>query len=122
MQWATRINEAYKRLQNPMERAIYWCELNGENPRGQQSKLPPSLLMQQMEWREALEEIDGVGDLENLLDEVATEKKRCLDLIARQIDSENNAQAANGTAQALLFIDKFMIELTRKLEQLEDAS
>ncbi|MEQ9106870.1 MAG: Fe-S protein assembly co-chaperone HscB [Limnobacter sp.] len=122
VQWATRINEAYKRLQNPMERAIYWCELNGENPRGQQSKLPPSLLMQQIEWREALEEIDGVGDLENLLDEVATEKKRCLDLIAQQIDSENNAQAANGTAQALLFIDKFMIELTRKLEQLEDAS
>jgi len=122
VQWATRVNEAYKRLQNPMERAIYWCELNGENPRGQQSNLPPALLMQQMEWREALEEIEGVEALENLLDEVAAEKKRCLALIAQQIDSEKNAQAANGTAQALLFIDKFMIELTKKLEQLEDAS
>lgn len=122
VQWATRVNEAYKRLQNPMERAIYWCELNGENPRGQQSNLPPALLMQQMEWREALEEIEGVEALENLLDEVASEKKRCLALIAQQIDSEMNAQAANGTAQALLFIDKFMIELTKKLEQLEDAS
>ncbi len=122
VQWATRVNEAYKRLQNPMERAIYWCELNGENPRGQQSNLPPALLMQQMEWREALEEIDSVEALENLLDEVAAEKKRCLALIAQQIDSEKNAQAANATAQALLFIDKFMIELTKKLEQLEDAS
>ena len=75
VQWATRVNEAYKRLQNPMERAIYWCELNGENPRGQQSNLPPALLMQQMEWREALEEIDGVEALGNLLDEVAAEKK-----------------------------------------------
>ena len=122
VQWATRVNEAYKRLQNPMERAIYWCELNGENPRGQQSNLPPALLMQQMEWREALEEIEGAEALEDLLDEVAAEKKRCLALIAQQIDSETNAQAANATAQALLFIDKFMIELTKKLEQLEDAS
>ncbi len=78
--------------------------------------------MQQMEWREALEEIEGAEALEDLLDEVAAEKKRCLTLIASQIDNENNAQVANGTAQALLFIDKFMIELTRKLEQLEDAS
>ncbi|MAZ10972.1 MULTISPECIES: Fe-S protein assembly co-chaperone HscB [unclassified Limnobacter] len=122
VQWATRVNEAYKRLQNPMERAIYWCELHGENPRGQQSNLPPALLMQQMEWREALEEIEGVEALEDLLDEVAIEKKRCLALIAQQIDGEKNAQTANATAQALLFIDKFMIELTRKLEQLEDAS
>ena len=78
--------------------------------------------MQQMEWREALEEIDGVEALEDLLDEVAAEKKRCLALISHQIDGEKNAQKANATAQALLFIDKFMIELTRKLEQLEDAS
>jgi molecular chaperone HscB len=101
VQWAARVNEAYKRLQNPMERAIYWCELNGENPRGQQSNLPPALLMQQMEWREALEEIDGAEALEELLDEVAAEKKRCLTQIAQQIDGEKNAQAANGTAQAL---------------------
>lgn len=122
VQWATRVNEAYKRLKNPMERAIYWCELNGQDPRGQQSNLPPALLMQQMEWRESLEEIDSIEGLEDLLDEVAAEKKRCLELIAQQIDCEKNAQAANGTAQALLFIDKFMIELTKKLEQLEDAS
>lgn len=122
VQWATRINEAYKRLQKPMERAIYWCELKGTNPRGQQSSLPPGLLMQQMEWREALEEIKTVDALENLLDEVAAEKKRCLTRIGREIDEEADANAACRTAQALLFIDKFMIELTRKLEQLEDAS
>ncbi|HEX4856828.1 MAG TPA: Fe-S protein assembly co-chaperone HscB [Limnobacter sp.] len=122
VQWATRVNEAYKRLQNPMERAIYWCELHGENPRGQQSNLPPALLMQQMEWREALEETDSADGLESLLDEVAAEKKRCLAQIASQIDNEKNPQVASNTAQALLFIDKFMIGLTRKLEQLEDAS
>lgn len=122
VQWATRINEAYKRLQNPMERAIYWCELNGENPRGQQSNLPPALLMQQMDWREQLEEIESAHELEDLIDLVAAEKKRCLRVIADQIDQDKDAKAACNTAQALLFIDKFMFQLNKKLEQMEDAS
>ncbi len=122
VQWTTRINEAYKRLQKPMERAIYWCELQGESPRGHQSNLPPALLMQQMEWREALEEAESADDLEKLLGEVSAEKKRRLNAIAAEIDQQHDAKAACATAQALLFIDKFMKELTKKLEQLEDAN
>ncbi len=122
VQWATRINEGYKRLQNPVERAIYWCELQGENPRGQQSNLPQALLMQQMEWREQLEELGDQADLEDLIDEVLAEKKRCLSAIATCIDQQQDAKAATQTAQALLFIDKFLIELNKKLEQMEDAS
>ena len=29
MQWATRANEAYQTLKNPLKRATYLCELNG---------------------------------------------------------------------------------------------
>ncbi|MFX8879608.1 Fe-S protein assembly co-chaperone HscB, partial [Acinetobacter baumannii] len=29
MQWATRANEAYQTLKNPLKRASYLCELNG---------------------------------------------------------------------------------------------
>ena len=29
MQWATRANEAYQTLKNPLKRAAYLCELNG---------------------------------------------------------------------------------------------
>ena len=76
VQWATRVNEAYKRLQNPMERAIYWCELHGENPRGQQSNLPPALLMQQMEWREALEEIEYKSKTYYVIDGKLYNKKK----------------------------------------------
>jgi len=31
MQWATRANEAYQTLKNPLKRAAYLCELNGEH-------------------------------------------------------------------------------------------
>lgn len=122
VQWATRLNEAYKRLTNPTDRAIYWCELQGEDPRGRQSNLPPALLMQQMEWRESLEEITDIEGLEDLLDEVLAERKNCLAQIAMQIDEKADAKAATETAQGLLFIDKFVSELKKKIEHLEDAS
>lgn len=122
VQWTTRINEAYKRLSNPVERAIYWCELQGQDPRGHQSNLPAELLMQQMEWREALEDANGVDDLDALLAQVRAEKHAKLSEMANQIDQHQDAKAATQTAQALLFIDKFMLELNKRIEILEDAS
>lgn len=122
VQWTTRINEAYKRLSNPVERAIYWCELQGEDPRGRQSNLPADLLMQQMEWREALEDAEGVDDLDELLTQVRAEKQAKLTEMAAHIDHDRDAKAATQTAQALLFIDKFLLELNKRIEILEDAS
>jgi molecular chaperone HscB len=122
VQWSTRINEAYKRLKKPMERAIYWCELHGESPKTHQSNIPQALLIQQMEWRESLENAEEIERVEALIDEVIREKQQCLKRIAHDIDENNDVQAAKMTAQTLLFIDKFLIELNKKLEQLEDAS
>ena len=56
-----------------------------------------------------------------LLDEVMAEKKRCLNQIAKQLDTERNFAAANSTAHALLFVDKFITEVKKHLEYLEDA-
>lgn len=122
MQWSTRINEAYQRLKNPLERAIYWCELQGEHPRGHQHQVSQALLIQHIEWREQFEEITQTGALEALIDTVHAEKHRCLNAIANEIDLSCNAKAATATTQALLFIDSFLTELNKKLELLEDAS
>ena len=55
MQWATRANEAYQTLKNPLQRATYLCELNGVGLNAESNTTMPSgFLMQQMEWREEL--------------------------------------------------------------------
>ena len=66
MQWTTLINTASDTLKSPLKRAIYLLGLRGvelaENP-----QLPPEFLMEQIELRERLEEIEtGDASLEEL--------------------------------------------------------
>jgi molecular chaperone HscB len=57
MQWSVRINEAYQRLKDPLKRAAYLCELHGAPIQAENNTaMPARFLMQQMEWREALDE------------------------------------------------------------------
>src|SRR3990172_4334329 len=52
MQWATRANEAYQTLKNPLKRAAYLCELHGIDLQTESNtSMPAAFLMQQMEWR-----------------------------------------------------------------------
>ena len=60
MQWAVRVNEAYQRLKDPLRRGAYLCELAGAPIQAENNTaMPPAFLMQQMAWREALDEADG---------------------------------------------------------------
>ena len=71
MQWSVRINEAYQRLKDPIKRAAYLCELHGAPVNAEDNTaMPPAFLMQQMAWREALEEADGTAAIDALEDEV----------------------------------------------------
>ena len=79
MQWSVRINEAYQRLKDPLQRAAYLCELHGAPVQAENNTaMPPAFLMQQMEWREALEEAASAAVVEDLADEVASARKRML--------------------------------------------
>ncbi|NJM32482.1 MAG: Fe-S protein assembly co-chaperone HscB [Limnobacter sp.] len=122
VQWATRINEAWHRLKNPVERAIYLCQLHNHNPRANQTQLEPVLLMQQMEWREQLQESATEQSLHTLKATVLAERKRLLQQAEQQLDTQKHWQAASQTCQALLFVEKFLSEIAKKTEWLEDAS
>ena len=72
MQWSVRINEAYQRLKDPLKRAAYLCELRGVPVQAESNKaMPPAFLMQQMEWREALDDAEGAAALQVLADRIA---------------------------------------------------
>ncbi len=122
MQWATRANEAYQTLKNPLKRAAYLCELNGvdlgiEN----NTAMAPAFLMQQMEWREALDDArDGrdLGALDKLESELRAERKRQLDDIATLLASGEFTKAGERVRQ-LMFVERFGEEVARTFETLE---
>jgi molecular chaperone HscB len=63
MQQATRINEGYRTLKDPLKRGRYLLELNGFAFGEQQyTTRDPEFLMRQMELREALGSVRTAGD------------------------------------------------------------
>lgn len=78
MQWSVRINEAYQRLKTPLKRAAYLCELQGSPVNAHSNTaMPKAFLMQQMQWREDLEEAASASALEALSADVSAAEKHC---------------------------------------------
>ena len=122
MQWATRANEAYQTLKNPMKRAQYLCELNGVDLQTESNTaMPMAFLMQQMEWREALDDARAgkdAGALDGLDAQVKRERKQMLAQVGQQLDAGDYEGAAQGV-RALMFLDKFGDEVQYAFEALE---
>ena len=119
MQWSVRINEAYQRLKDPLKRAAYLCELRGQPVQAESNTaMPAAFLMQQMAWRESLEETDEVPALEALADAVAAERQRVQQSLGQLLDSAGDALAAVGQVRALMFIERFAAEVDTKLDKL----
>ena len=124
MQWSVRINEAYNRLKDPLKRAAYLCELHGAAVNADNNtSMPPAFLMQQMEWREALDDCKELKDtgtkitaLESLLVEVDDSHQQALNEVANLIDQAQNYAAAVGQVRALMFIEKFAQEVQHQLD------
>ena len=123
MQWATRANEAYQTLKNPLKRATYLCELHGVDLQTESNtSMPRAFLMQQMEWREALDEAKSEKDLdalEILNQELRAAHKDDIARIGALLDAEDFTAAAQAVRQ-LMFLDKFGSEISQLFELLED--
>ena len=123
MQWATRANEAYQTLRSPMRRATYLCELNGVDLETESNtSMAPAFLMQQMEWREALDDARAAIDVNALaaLDrDLADTRRAQLDQIGAALDGQDFHQAALGVRQ-LMFLEKFGDEVTAAFDRMTD--
>ena len=121
MQWSVRINEAYRRLREPLTRAAYLCELRGAPIAAHSNTaMPGDFLMQQMAWREALEEADSDAALAALDTEVRAAERDLLAQVATLLDLEPAPALAAERVRALMFINRFRSDLTERLDALQD--
>ena len=119
MQWSVRINEAYQRLKDPLKRAAYLCELQGAPVQAENNTaMPAAFLMQQMEWRECLDDTESAEGLQTLADEVADEQRRVQQTLAQMLDAAKEPALAVGQVRALMFIERFLQEVNAKLDRL----
>ena len=119
MQWSVRINEAYQRLKDPLKRATYLCELhdapiNAEN----NTAMPTDFLMQQMEWREALDEAKTVDEMNEIVSRSIEYRHEQLSKIEQLIDMQKDFPAAAQQVRSLMFVERFASEVDARIDQL----
>ena len=120
MQWATRANEAYRTLRDPVNRARYLLSLKGFDT-GEESNtaMPADFLMQQMEWRETVAEARAGGDAGRLMAlhaELQEARAAMLRQLERAIDAESNYDAGCSLVRKLRFLEKLDEEIDEALE------
>jgi molecular chaperone HscB len=120
MQWAVRVNEAYRRLKDPLQRAAYLCELRGVPIDAEKNTaMPPAFLMQQMSWREALDEAAGLAAVEGLDAQMAAHEAGLVGELGQLLDVHQDTAAAAQQVRALMFVRRFRDDIRQRLEALD---
>jgi molecular chaperone HscB len=119
MQWSVRVNEAHKRLRDPLRRAAYLCELRGA-PIGahDNTAMPAEFLLQQMNWREALDEAGARAEVAALIGVVRSAREDMLARCEYLLDVEDNAPAAAQQVRGLMFLDRLLQEAGERMDTL----
>lgn len=122
MQWATQANAAYRTLKSPLKRAAYLCERAGVPIEAESNtSMPADFLMQQLQWREALDEARDGAALQALDDITASARDRLLADIGRALDVDSDYARGASLVRQLMFIDKFGTEIASAVEGLRDS-
>ena len=123
MQTATLANEAYQALKNPANRAQYLLALQGVDAIAEtNTAMPADFLMQQMEWREAIDDAKqakNIDALDALLAEMQQEARTLQASLTDLIDEKKNLALATDATRKLIFIDKVCADIRKIIEQLD---
>ena len=83
--------------------------------------MPPAFLMQQREWREALDDADSAAALEVLNTEVLQARRDILARCAQLLDVAHDYAAAAQQVRALMFIERFASDVDDRLDAMVTA-
>lgn len=120
MQAASRVNEGYQTLRNDLRRAVYLLGLNGVSVDEEtDTRMAPEFLMEQMEYREALEEAELSEDPQEKLDGIRSRLKKDTGKLA---DTFEQAAAAPDWEQARTVVRQwqFLDKLAREVKSMEE--
>jgi len=119
MQWSVRVNEAYRRLREPLARAAYLCELRGAPIAAHSNTaMPVAFLRQQIAWREALDDADSGAALAALEAQVRVAEADLLSQLAALLDEQALPVQAAERVRALMFIQRLRVDLDQRLDAL----
>ncbi len=124
MQWASTINEAYRVLKTPLSRARYLCEQAGCDLQTESNtRMDAAFLMQQMEWREQLDDardavcLDALLSLESAIGQAHADMDI---LMPGLLDQLRDYGQAAGKVREWMFIDKLGQEVRNARHDLID--
>ncbi|MGE4405454.1 co-chaperone HscB [Pseudomonas sp.] len=120
---SANLNEAYQTLKSPSRRARYLLAVEGHEVPLEATVQDPQFLMQQMHWREELEELQEQADLAG----VATFKSRLKQAqqvlngdFARVWRDPSRRAEAERLVRRMQFLDKLSQEVRQLEERLDD--
>jgi len=121
MQSATQVNEAYRTLKNPLARARYLLALHHVDVQSENNTaMPPQFLLEQMEWREAVEAAEDKPDeLAALALRLGREMQEQYAQVERHLDLENSHARAADSVRKLMFLERLSEEIRDALERSE---
>jgi molecular chaperone HscB len=123
LEWTTRVNEAYRTLRNPVQRAKHLLELHGVDVAFEtNTQMPTDFLLQQLDLREELDRARGKKD-PRLLDELRTRLSRDKSHIEREIaeaiDARKDYAGAADPVRKLMFLERVDAEIDLAYEAAE---
>lgn len=120
LQWTTRVNEAYRTLKDPVQRAKHLLELHGVDVAFEtNTAMPQDFLMQQMDLRESLENAKDAAALDTLRKGLRKEKSSIEKQIGDSIDNQRDYAGAAGLVRKLQFLDRLDEEIDAAYEEIE---
>ena len=123
MQMTTRVNEAYRTLRDPVQRAKHLLELHGIDVAFEtNTQMPTDFLLQQLEMREELEGAVGKKDfafLDSLKKKIAGQKGLLEEMIGESIDARKDYAGASDLVRKLMFLQKIEEEIDQAYEAIE---